>query len=690
MPTKASGFLRTACLALAATLLCRPAVAFDSKGHVVIEALAYRTLIEGHDGRPPQPDVLRDLFDDGDLAPPLCFGWGEHPPGFCADATTTNPLLDWPKPMTDQPDAAFRRQFSDAGQCFHFMAKLEDAESPELAGTSIPRGLATSALVRCRDFLDNLMRQVVVDGGPGTRRGGYGLYELMHAVEDSFSGSHAQRLPTTEAIEELRIWKPLTRLPGLSSEEIARIPDSAFHKWDDHRDKTYIIEDRVTVDGRRCKDLTDSPYMVPYECLSDEGDHARQAIVELLVVVRDLRVTHKNASAAAGAAAASPAPPAPEQSEAWRSYKDRWFAAVYPCEGDECQQRQPTDVSPGSYAFLGLDTTYNSTRKFLDVTGKMTLFRYSWDLNPFVYALSGALGYRRYDNGVGAGLVGLEVDLALPIGRRLAVGFTPAAWRVAFGGDRTGSEVTTNFLRIDYVIDSRFALTLHGPLEIDWRRPKAELSFGIGVAWALTSPKFAGGPLIEHHTEKVERADDGTWSPPQAPYGRLEGRTASWYVGTGVTTVEPPSVVTEGRQYGEGAIGAMVLWDRDRWGGKFLWAPGGSLSIGARRTLGNSAYLTGAFALDLRWYPLRVLGLALTPVRVEGGPKVRGDEEFDGSPGVHGKLGSQYYFQAGSRLGVAFNAGIIDILVQGPTIAWSSTPLAAKEILSVALSFRLN
>jgi hypothetical protein len=53
-------------------------------------------------------------------------------------------------------------------------------------------------------------------------------------------------------------------------------------------------------------------------------------------------------------------------------------------------------------------------------------------------------------------------------------------------------------------------------------------------------------------------------------------------------------------------------------------------------------------------------------------------------------MGSQYYFQAGSRLGIAFNAGIVDILVQGPTIAWSSDPFAANEILSVALSIRLN
>jgi hypothetical protein len=149
-------------------------------------------------------------------------------------------------------------------------------------------------------------------------------------------------------------------------------------------------------------------------------------------------------------------------------------------------------------------------------------------------------------------------------------------------------------------------------------------------------------------------------------------------------------VANEGRQYGEGSIGGLVLWDRDRWGGKFVWAPGASPSVAARATEGESAYLTGVFGLELRWYTLRVLGLSITPVRIEGGPKVRGEDELDTSPGVHGSPGSQYYFQAGSRLGIAFNAGIVDILVQAPTIAWSSSPFAAHEILSVQLSIRLN
>jgi hypothetical protein len=132
------------------------------------------------------------------------------------------------------------------------------------------------------------------------------------------------------------------------------------------------------------------------------------------------------------------------------------------------------------------------------------------------------------------------------------------------------------------------------------------------------------------------------------------------------------------------------MWDRDRWGGRFAWAPGASLSIGARRTSGESTYLTGEAGLALRWYLIRVLGLSVTPVRVEGGPKIRGDEELDTSAGVHGSLGSQYYLQGGSRIGVAFNAGIVDILVEAPTIAWSAHPFAAHEILTVTLAIRLN
>ena len=92
----------------------------------------------------------------------------------------------------------------------------------------------------------------------------------------------------------------------------------------------------------------------------------------------------------------------------------------------------------------------------------------------------------------------------------------------------------------------------------------------------------------------------------------------------------------------------------------------------------------------MRWYVLKVLGLALTPVRIEYGPKVHGESEVDASPGIHGDAGNAYYFRAGTRLGIMLNAGVVDLLVEGPTLAWDSSPFAAKEILSFRLGIRLD
>lgn len=680
--------------AAAAVLFATPVRAFDSKGHVVFEALAYRTLIQGHDGFPPRPDVLRDLFNDGALDAPICFGRGPSPPGYCGVTLASNPLLDWPRPETDQPDAAFRRQFSDPGQCFHFMATLDDAQSENLPGIGIPRALATSALVRCLDLLRTLLRHVVIDGGPGTRRSAYGLYELMHAVGDSFSGAHAARRPGGLQIEYLRAWKPLEKIAHLPLERSARIPASAFHTWDDHRDKEYVLQDRdvrpfprsdvARGQARRCHDLTSQPYEVPFECLSERGDQARMALVELLVLIRDLRRAH--VAAVAGGEAADPSP---EASAQWRAFEQRWFASVYECRDEECLVRQPPDLLPGAYELFGLGSSYNFSRRIFESTARGTLLRYSSELNPFVYLVQADLGYRRVRSGADSAVAGLSLDLTLPIGKRAAFGFTPGAWRIAFGGAATSTDFSTRFFRFDTRIGNRLFLTLTGPVEVNWRRPAVEWAVGLGVTYAPGRSQAAGEHLIRRHAEAADRHDD-TWSPPSAPFGRLSGRRLTFYLGAGATTVQAPEVTSPGRVYGLGTLAGIAIWDRDRWGGRFDWAPSLSLAIGSRRTSGESEYLDGVLGAGFRWYLLRVLGLSVTLVRVEGGPKIRGGGETDSSPDAHGSAGSEHYLQAGSRAGIAFSAGLVDLLVESPTIAWKSRPFGAKEVLTVSLGIRLN
>ena len=272
--------------------------------------------------------------------------------------------------------------------------------------------------------------------------------------------------------------------------------------------------------------------------------------------------------------------PAPEQSEEWRSFKDRWFHGAYPCQGDECGVRQPTDISPGAYAFLGLDTTYNFTRKFVDVTGKATLFRYSWELNPFVYALSGEVGYRRYDNGVGAGLLGLEVDLALPIGRRLAAGIHSGrlSRRLRRGPHRIGSH--------DELLPHR--LRHRQPF-----RPHAARSPGDRLAQArrgaLPRPGGGLGPdLAEVRRRAPDRASHRE--------SRADGRHVVAPASALRTARRPDGLLVRGnrghddRAADRGHRGAAVRGGRDRSDGPVGPRPlGRQVPLGARRRRWRSA-----------------------------------------------------------------------------------------------------
>lgn len=280
---------RWALLALGAALLAAPgaSLAFSAQGHVVIEALAYRSLLEGSDGQPPRPEVLRDLINDGALVPPICFGRGPNPPRECRAAVSENPLLKWPQPLTDRPDNNYSRQFTEPGQCVHFMGIFADEDSPPLKGRHVPRALATTAVARCSNLLDDIVRQVVLVGGVATRESGYGLYELMHAVTDSFSYAHTERKLVAHQIDFLRVWGPIGTL-ALSRLSDYYADSPLQHDAEDVRDSAYI-RNFAEVNGRPCKDLTELPYTVPYACLSEEGDLARRALVELLVLVRDLR-----------------------------------------------------------------------------------------------------------------------------------------------------------------------------------------------------------------------------------------------------------------------------------------------------------------------------------------------------------------------------------------------------------------
>jgi hypothetical protein len=669
-------------LVVGGVLLAAPSasLAFDTQGHEVIEALAYRTLIEGGDGQPPRPDVLRDLINDGALETPICFGNGPNPPEACRSAVSENPLLAWPHPLTDRPDQNYSRQFSKPGQCIHFMGMLEDQGTVPLKGRHVPRGLATTAVARCINMLDDLLRQVVVVGGIGTRESEYGLYEFMHAVTDSFSYAHTERIPGTHQLDYLHVWGPVSGLLMSSlSDYYAESP--LQHDAADPRDSAFIRTFGVNK-GRPCKELVDLPYTVPVACLSEEGDLARQALVELLVLVRDLR--------AAQLAAPAGTPTEPQRSEPWKKFTARWFTPVNPCEGAECQAKQPPEFVETSGLLFGVGVTSNPSQSSFDVAAHFRLVQWRQPSSPFVFGLDAEAGYRRYyGTPANLGLVGAGLILGVPIDHRSGIGFYPLGGRFTFGGPQAGWEIYTQALLYEFHATENIAISVLGPVEIDWRRVRLDWSFGVVVGYTPTRTRVAGGRLSHHPDEVVQRHDD-EWAPEPLWYGRLKGRETSLSLFIDATPIPQASAPGSQVMGGLAAIGARLMWDRNPWGGRLPTAYGGSLEVGVRNTSPETSYLTFTGTAEVRWYFIRSLGISFVPVRIEGGPKIRGISTDDTAPSVRGAPPNQYYLQAGSRLGIVLNAGIIDVLVQAPTLAWQASPFNTGEILSLSLGFRVS
>ena len=167
------------------------------------------------------------------------------------------------------------------------------------------------------------------------------------------------------------------------------------------------------------------------------------------------------------------------------------------------------------------------------------------------------------------------------------------------------------------------------------------------------------------------------------------GRGATFVAFAGGSPSATPDPAVEGRTYGYANPGAEMAWDRDRWGGRVPFTPVVSLAAGLRNTSGPSSYLTGTLGLGIRWYLLGPLALSVTAIRVEGGPKVRGKGEVDHAAGVHGPPGGEYYLLAGSRIGLALRLGIADLLIESPTIAWTSEPFGTGEILGFRIGIEL-
>ncbi|MBC8145578.1 MAG: hypothetical protein H7X80_08320, partial [bacterium] len=263
-------------VACVATLLClvTPLRAFDTPGHDVIEAAAYKWMLTMPRGSFPElpnesgKSILDTLISCGLL----------HRPEGYNDPHTELGLRDrLPIVGSGDPDLIFQRQFSANGQQFHFMATPEDVynsvDTEHEPRPEFPRDLLEKAYPRCIRFLSGLTAEVLWGDREEIANAERGVYSVLHSIVDSYSNAHASRTDDLRQIRYVKGWDVTGVIVNIVYPSGWRwMGPDAQHRFSEPDDADYLRTDTMIVDmhGNAIQpiELRDDPYSIPAECLT--------------------------------------------------------------------------------------------------------------------------------------------------------------------------------------------------------------------------------------------------------------------------------------------------------------------------------------------------------------------------------------------------------------------------------------
>ncbi|EYF07821.1 Hypothetical protein CAP_6843 [Chondromyces apiculatus DSM 436] len=521
-----------------------PAHAFTGAGHRVIEAQAYLQMMKKVDGEGHR--VLASLLEERVLERPRCFdrARGEG----CAEDVRDEPLLMWPKLMSDKPDLVITRQVGSLGQCFHFMAKLDDESGKTNPDEdAYPLTLGWEAYRRCIITMTKLRNRIVYGDPAAARDEHVGVYELMHIVADAFSWAHVER-DDAGRIVYLRVWNPLTWLATSTGYEHS----PTRHDAPDERDEAYVKRE-LTVQGRSCGSFTDHPYTVPPECLSREAQQAVAATVALLQTLHEQR---RHAQACGGGktreACAEAQAVVARNDQLWRAFLGKHLAfrgrgqvermGFAEALGEITNLER--DLAPravfGGYSRLDPIPRFGSSEFQVGAFGERIL--QTQIPSPITPMLSAQLGLVRAnaDDAVTQGVkrygvvVGSAISFTLPLSYSLSVGTSLFSWQVLVHGSASDAarpdvalRISTRLGLLDWTPElggGKLRVRFEGPGEVSWRDGEWRWSLGLGVGYVLQAPTTSVQDenllpfLTEAQRRRARRRREGE-APEDAPSG---------------------------------------------------------------------------------------------------------------------------------------------------------------------------
>ena len=507
------------------------------------------------------------------------------------------------------------------------------SEDPNLPHVSYD--LQWTAYERCKQELE-LILEAIVEDPKKARFEARGMYELMHAVMDSYSKAHTERdyanvTPGTDPrIRYLKVWQPTVPDPFTDASRNSR------HEIFEPRDDDYIDRFRV-VDGRPCTDFVGKPYSMPPGCLSDTGRLAVNALKDLAHLVVDLRRKQKPRHVDA----------------AWEMFVQKHLAHV---ERPARLNRNPPPRERDTIPFLFLGTR----AQFVPAAGQIetSLFlRYiltSGAFDPLTLAASVEVGSRRVPGQANELVLREDIDTEFTLGNNIAVGLTPLSFETV--GVGTGRlEVASRAVRLDWFEPfalRRVALSLWGPVEYAWFNNNVRWSFGFGVSGALLEQRPGA---YDRRSSDPNPTADKSWNHPPPWDSELRtsgGLRPRFGVFIGATSGTEGVVVGQSGKVEEGL--EVSFWKRNPWDELRPLSTsvlvGGTFSPQAGSPPGLRTAVT-AFVAE-RWYPLNPLGLT-----VEVGYASRDLSHADAFPQ-----------SVQTRGGLVLTIGQLDIVLLSPSL----------------------
>lgn len=253
------------------------AFAHDTWGHKLMEAYAYRQLMNHHENLSPLSingsELLNELIKNRVLDPPKDLKNINDSSAAALQDTSIVPFEFLLPLKSGFSDVSLPKQFAKNGQQVHFMAMKKDLTDIPTNDPAAAKHLVLSrAFPKCIRYMTELVYQILLSQS-GAEERQETIYDLMHVIQDSFSQAHAERDTATLQISCVNIFGS------------GDLPEENLHAGVDPRDHQFLKSDLISFGNKELTYDEINPYLIPEDSLTATTRITSEAVIELLKTI---------------------------------------------------------------------------------------------------------------------------------------------------------------------------------------------------------------------------------------------------------------------------------------------------------------------------------------------------------------------------------------------------------------------